>query len=106
MKWIALAMTIGALALAAFTAGPAAADPPSNGCPTGNRASDVEHGILLLAGADLAPLGYRLPGLLDDPANGGNGDGYVCGIPLGNRTTPHGTQLYEFFDNQGPGSPR
>jgi hypothetical protein len=51
----ALALCIGAYATAS-----AAAEPPTNGCPTGNRSSDVQQGILRLAVADLAPLGYRL----------------------------------------------
>lgn len=55
--------------------------------------------MLSLAVADLAALGYRAPGIVDDPANGGNGDGFVCGVPSGNQTTPRGTQLYLFFDN-------
>jgi hypothetical protein len=88
-----------ALCIGGYAATSAAADPPSDGCATGNRSSDVQHGILHLAVAELAPLGYRLPGILDNPANGGNGDGFVCGIPLGNRTTPSGNQLYDFFDN-------
>ena len=105
MKKIVITLAVGALSIGAYAAAPAAGDPPSNGCATGNRSSDVQQGVLYLAVADLAPLGYRLPGLVDDPANGGNGDGFVCGIPLGNRTTPSGHQLYDFFDNQlGPSS--
>jgi hypothetical protein len=97
---IAIALAAFALCISAYAATPAAADPPTNGCATGNRSSDVQRGILYLAVGDLAPLGYRLPEILDNPANGGNGDGFVCGIPLGNQTTPSGNQLYEFFDNQ------
>jgi hypothetical protein len=83
----------------------AAAEPPTNGCATENRASDVDHGMLQFAVADLTALGYRVPGIIDDPANGGNGDGFVCGVPMGNLTTPRGTQLYFFFDNVlGPAS--
>jgi hypothetical protein len=93
-------LAAGALSIAANVAIPAAADPPSNGCATGNRSSDVQRGVLHLAVADLAPLGYHVPGLVDDPANSGNGDGFVCAIPLGNQTTPRGNQLYDFFDNQ------
>jgi hypothetical protein len=95
---VASGVAAGTLAAAALSAA-AAAGPPSNGCTTDNR-SDVPHGVLYLAVADLSPFGYRLPGLVDDPANGGNGDGFVCGIPLGNRLTPGGHQLYDFFDNQ------
>lgn len=100
MKTIHAALVGLVLGIGAYATAPAAADPPTNGCATGNRSSDVQQGILHLAISDLAPLGYRLPGLLDNPANGGNGDGFVCGIPLGNRTTPAGNQLYDFFDNQ------
>jgi hypothetical protein len=100
VKTIHATLAALALGIGAYAASSAAADPPTSGCATGNRSSDVQQGILHLAVADLTPLGYRLPGLLDNPANGGNGDGFVCGIPLGNRTTPAGNQLYDFFDNQ------
>jgi hypothetical protein len=84
-------LAAGALSIAANVAIPAAADPPSNGCATGNRSSDVQRGVLHLAVADLAPLGYHVPGLVDDPANGGS---FVCAIPLGNQTSPRGNQLW------------
>lgn len=47
-------------------------DPQLNGCPTGWEA---------LALSDLAPFGYGVPPTLDSTANGGNGDGTVCGHP-------------------------
>jgi hypothetical protein len=103
MNRLAMTLVAGALSIGTYVATPAAAAPPSDGCATGNRTSDVEHGMLFLAVADLTALGYRVPGLIDDPANGGNGDGFVCGAPSGNQTTPDGRQLYLFFDNQlGP----
>jgi hypothetical protein len=34
----------------------------------------------------------------------GNGDGFVCGRPEGDRTTSFGGQLYLFVDNQLPAS--
>jgi hypothetical protein len=48
-------------------------DPLTNGCPAGWEALEV---------SDLTPHGYQLPSLLDSTANGGNGDGIVCGKPL------------------------
>ena len=79
-------------------AGPAVAAPPANGCPSGYQ---------LLAISDLLTVGpYHVPVLVDDPSSGilsfglpGNGDGYVCGVPLGDRLTPFGGQVYNFFDN-------
>jgi hypothetical protein len=103
MNRLAMTLVAGALSIGAYVASPAAAAPPSNGCATENRTSEAEQGLLSFAVADLAALGYRVPGLIDDPANGGNGDGFVCGVPSGNQTTPDGRQLYLFFDNQlGP----
>ena len=65
----------------------------------------MQHGMLFFSVAELAAFGYRAPAIVDDPANGGNGDGFVCGVPVGNQTTPDGRQLYLFFDNQlGPAS--
>lgn len=50
-----------------------AGDPQLNGCPSGYEALSVDV---------LTPYGYRLPALIDSTANGGNGDGIVCGHPL------------------------
>jgi hypothetical protein len=96
-KAIAITAAVAAAVLGVSTE--AAAGPPTNGCATENRTSEVDHGMLYFAVADLAALGYRVPGIIDDPANGGNGDGFVCGVPQGNQTTPRGTQLYFFSDN-------
>jgi hypothetical protein len=70
---LAVALTLAAGASAfentiPFTPG----DPVVNGCPAGFAAIQV---------ADF-PVQYRLPARLDNPANGGNGDGVVCGKPL------------------------
>jgi hypothetical protein len=40
------------------------------GCPSGDQVLVVE---------DLLAQGYRVPAIVDDPANGGNGNGLVCG---------------------------
>jgi hypothetical protein len=48
-------------------------NPQTNGCSAGYEA---------LALSDLAPYGYQVPATIDDPANGGNGDGIVCGRPM------------------------
>jgi hypothetical protein len=50
-------------------------DPLTNGCPSGWEALQV---------TDLtdASSNYQLPGHLDATANGGNGDGVVCGKPF------------------------
>ena len=98
MKKLICGLVAGAVSIGAHGVTSVAA-PPTNGCVTENRASDQDHGMLYFAVADLAALGYRAPGIIDDPANGGNGDGFVCGVPQGNLTTPRGTQLYFFFDN-------
>ena len=103
MKKLAITLVASGLSIGVYGVIPAAAAPPSNGCATENRSSDAAQGMLFLSVAELTALGYRVPGFLDDPANGGNGDGFVCGVPLGNQTTPRATQLYQFFDNElGP----
>ena len=96
MRAVTAALLAGGVGLAAAI--PASAAPPSNGCPSGYR---------LLAISDLLAVGpYHVPGLVDDPTSGvlsfgrpGNGDGYVCGVPLGDKQTPFGGQVYNFFDN-------
>ena len=62
-----------ALGLGTATAAPAAAIPPETGCPSAAQVLDVE---------ELTAQGYRVPAMVDDPANGGNGNGLVCGKPL------------------------
>ena len=76
----------------------AAAGPPANGCPTGYQ---------LLSVATLTAEGYQVPALVDSSSfhsfgEPGNGDGLVCGVQLGNRTTSFGQPVYNFIDNQLP----
>ncbi len=107
---VRLGMMVGSVmmttaGLGAF-GGPASAGAPVGGCPSGFQ---------LLSVAALAGEGYEAPGLIDTGDLGnphsnawnsqpGNGDGYVCGRPEGNRTTFFGGQLYLFVDNQLPAS--
>jgi hypothetical protein len=92
-----LVVSIGLLAASAGPLASAQADPPDTGCPMSYS---------VLAVADLAPQGYQVPGLVDDPDSGiksfgrlGNKDGLVCAKAIGPQTTPWGGQLYEFWDN-------
>ena len=87
-----------AAALTSITS--AGATPADNGCPQGYE---------VLAVADLAPQGYQVPGMVDDPSSGitsfgsaGNGDGLVCAKAIGQQTTTWGGQLYQFWDNTLP----
>lgn len=48
-------------------------DPLTNGCPTSFEALDL---------SELAPYGYRVPFAIDSTADGGNGDGIICGTPF------------------------
>jgi hypothetical protein len=68
--------SIAALTAASVLAANAGADPASTpvvtGCPAGYS----------LFAVGTPP--YRVPGFLDNPANGGNGDGYVCALALPN----------------------
>ena len=72
---IALAITGAAVALATAAAVAAAADatPVKTGCPAKYHVLSV---------GDLTALGYQVPAFLDAVENGGNGNGYVCGLPL------------------------
>jgi hypothetical protein len=52
-----------------------------------------------------------VPGRVDSPTSGidsfgkpGNGDGWVCGVQLGNQLTPFGLPIYNFIDNGLPAS--
>ncbi len=88
---------------------PAAAAPPLTGCPRGYQ---------LLSVQTLTAEGYKVPALVDSPTSGvvgegpglgqgwigqpGNGDGWVCGVQLGNQLTPFGLPVYNFIDNQLP----
>jgi hypothetical protein len=94
---------VGWLALAASAVPVALAAPPSNGCP---------RGFEFLSVATLTAEGYHVPALVDSPTSGfvsfgqhpGNGDGWVCGVRLGNQLSPRGTPIYEFIDDQLPAS--
>lgn len=92
MKGTALRLAAAALVITAVpvTAEAAAAHPLVNGCPSGHDLVDV---------AWATQQGYRLPAQLDDPANGGNGDGTVCGRAMGPQLTPTGLQQYLWSDN-------
>ena len=99
-KLLVVGVSVAALVLATgasafdntipFTPG----NPNLNGCPAGFEAIQV---------ADF-PAGYRLPARLDSPANGGNGDGTICGKPLNPQAQAaqfpdEDVLLYEFRDN-------
>ncbi len=90
--FVAATAVVAALA----TAVPAQAAAPSNGCAPGYE---------VLAVAPLSALGYRVPAMVDSPTNTygfgyqpGNGNGWVCAVPLGNRTDD-GLQIYNFIDD-------
>ena len=68
-----IAVAIASLGLIPATAASAMGTPPETGCPSADQ---------VLVVADLVPLGYMVPQRIDDPANGGNGNGLVCGKPL------------------------
>ena len=70
----------------------AAATPVENGCPASTELTSV---------AQLEASGpYQLPGRLDDPANGGNGDGWICAFALPEQVQSEGGfQIYQFFEN-------
>ena len=97
---IATVTAVASAAAVMLTAGPSAAAPPS-GCPGGFQ--------LLSVGA-LSALGYQVPGRVDDPSSGlrsfgraGNGNGWVCAVPLGNQTwssdVASDLQIYDFMDD-------
>jgi hypothetical protein len=96
------AAVLSAVTSIAVQGSPASATPPAAGCPSG---------FTLAAVSDLAQLGYRVPGIVDDPANTygfghqpGNGDGLVCARLLGKTDNATGQPLYEFFDDTLPSS--
>jgi hypothetical protein len=85
-----------AVVAAVTTALPAQAAAPSNGCVPGYEVLSV---------AALSALGYRVPAMVDSPSNTwgfgnqpGNGNGWVCGVPLGNQSYD-GLQIYNFMDD-------
>jgi hypothetical protein len=106
MKLLRFRPIIASLAVGAagtvLAAAPALAAPPANGCPRGYQ---------LLSVQTLTAEGYKVPALVDSPTSGlrsfgqpGNGDGWVCGVQLGNQLTPVGLPVYNFIDNQLPAS--
>lgn len=89
----ALLMPAGAGAFAPIPYQPG--NPTTNGCPSGWEALQV---------AALTPLGYGLPSRIDSLANGGNGDGVVCGKPVSSaeQTARFSTEtvlIFDFRDN-------
>jgi hypothetical protein len=81
------------LGLLTATATPAAAIPPETGCPSAFQVLVVE---------DLLAQGYRAPAVIDNPANGGNGNGLVCGVPLPEKVCGPDCPvpvLYNFLDD-------
>jgi hypothetical protein len=86
------AITAAAGLLLPPAAAVAAATPVQNGCPASAELTSV---------AELEASGpYRLPGILDDPANGGNFDGWICAFPMPEAVQLAGDlQIYQFFEN-------
>ena len=89
-------VTATAVVAAVVTAVPAQAATPSNGCAPGYEVLSV---------AALSALGYHVPAMVDSPSNTygfghqpGNGNGWVCGVPLGNQADS-GLQIYNFIDD-------
>ena len=84
----------GLLLLAAPASGVLAATPVDNGCPASASLTSVAY---------LESIGpYQLPAQLDDPANGGNGDGWICAFPLPeavSRASGTTFTIYQFFEN-------
>ena len=84
--WIGLAVVAVSAGGAIAFATTANASSPAGGCP---------HGYDLMSVESLAAQGYRVPGLVDNSTTAGagfghqpgNGDGFVCAQPLGNRLT-------------------
>jgi len=70
---ICIGATIAAAAVLAVGAGADPSDTPVvTGCPAGYSFFPVP----------TPPSPYRVPARLDNPVNGGNGDGYVCALEL------------------------
>lgn len=100
LKTIAATLST-AVVIAAATATAAVAnsgDPHSNGCPSGMDALSV---------SDLSSQGYKVPGIIDSLANGGNGDGVICAQPWTSaeqaaRLPGADIQIYSFRDNNLP----
>lgn len=78
-----------------------ATTPVQNGCPASGEPISVAY---------LESVGpYQLPAKLDDPANGGNGDGWICGFPLPQAMAEaQGADftIYQFQENNLPAQGR
>jgi hypothetical protein len=87
-----LAITAAAALLVLAPTAVAATTPVQNGCPAAAELTSV---------AQLQASGpYQLPSILDDPANGGNGDGWICAFPLPEAVQAGGEfTVYQFFEN-------
>jgi len=92
----ALLAIAGSAVVLALAAPSALAAPPSGGCPSG---------YLRLEVAPLTAAGYRVPAQVDSPTTtlsfgnqAGNGNGWVCGVPLGHQSF-NGNQIYNFMDD-------
>jgi hypothetical protein len=94
-----LGLTAAAGLLLLAPAAVAAATPVENGCPASTELYSV---VALEASGP-----YQLPRRLDDPANGGNGDGWVCAFPMPEAMHKSlGFQIYQFFENNSPAQGR
>ena len=97
--------SVAAAALAIPTGVALASTPVTNGCPASSS---------LVSVAYIESLGdYNVPGRIDDPANGGNGDGWVCAFRLPDAVTiawgyafGNTDAIYEFFENNSPATGR
>jgi hypothetical protein len=92
---------VGGLLLAAPATVAFATTPVQNGCPASGEVISV---------ASLEAQGpYQLPRRLDDPANGGNGDGNICAFPLPEAVSKaEGVTftIYQFHENNLPAEGR
>jgi hypothetical protein len=97
------ALTVATMTVVGATAMPAFAGsqntPKITGCPEGFQTLTIAY----LVGQSS---NYHAPGIIDDPVNGGNGDGVVCGKEIGPERSAHlcggpcvVPVLYEFGDN-------
>lgn len=87
-----LGITAATALLLLAPAAVAGATPVENGCPA---SADLTSVAALEASGP-----YQLPRQLDDPANGGNGDGWICAFPLRVVDRADGPfQIYQFFEN-------
>lgn len=93
-RFRALAFAGATALLVAVPTAAFAATPVDNGCPAAAAITSV---AWLESQGD-----YSVPGRIDDPANGGNGDGLVCAFPLPQAVSDawgQSTTIYMFFEN-------